>query len=140
MMRRYLPLLVLFCPACGHNGAAPQPVDGQVLFENKPAQHALVVFHPVQGGGDLPRPRGQVGADGTFKLTTFETGDGAPPGEYAVTVEWWLSPGSKANPAGYDQPPVNRMPPKYAKVETSGLRVQVKEGKNTLEPFRLTSR
>jgi hypothetical protein len=140
--RLAIPMLViaLACYACGRSDRpAVAPVEGRVLFEDKPAQHALVVFHPVAGTADAPRPTGRVGADGTFSLTTYDAGDGAPPGEYAVTVEWWLTPGSKANPAGYDAPPVNRLPPRYGKPETSGLRVRVEAGKNTLPPFKLTN-
>jgi hypothetical protein len=136
-----LPLLivVLACNACGRGDRkAVVPVEGQVLFENKPAQYALVVFHPVGGAPGAPRPTGRVGADGTFTLTTYDAGDGAPPGEYDVTVEWLLTTGSKSNPAGYDNPPVNRLPSRYGKAGTSGLRVRVQEGKNSLPPFKLT--
>ena len=32
--------------------------------------------------------RRQASEDGTFKLTTYEKDDGAPEGEYGVTVDW----------------------------------------------------
>src|SRR5262249_34857847 len=139
VLRRLLfPLLavVLACCGCGRSDRkAVVPVEGQVLFENRPIQHALVVFHPVGGAESDPRPTGRVGPDGSFKLTTYDVGDGAPPGEYAVTVEWWLTTGSKNNPQGYDSPPVNRLPPRYSKVATSGLRVRINGGKNSLPVF-----
>ena len=34
------------------------------------------------------RPRSTSGSDGTFQITTYEPGDGAPPGEYAVGITW----------------------------------------------------
>jgi hypothetical protein len=43
-----------------------------------------VTFVPEEGGG---RPAtGLTGSDGVFHLTTFNTGDGALPGSYKVTV------------------------------------------------------
>lgn len=142
-MRRRLVLTlflvtpVLLCPACGRNNGL-HTVRGQVLFENRPPEHALVVLHPLgRADGDAVRPRGEVGPDGTFVLSTYGARDGAPAGEYGVTVEWWQTSGSKKNPQGYDAPPVNRLPARYARVESSGLRVQVKEGDNQLPPFQL---
>src|SRR5262245_26228369 len=88
---------------CGADGPPLHPVTGKVLVDGKPAEHATVTFHPAGGGADAPKPRATVKADGSFALTTHTTGDGAPAGEYAVTVEWWLTPAK--NP---DQPPVNR--------------------------------
>lgn len=64
-------------------------VKGRVLFRGQPATRAIVVFHPISD----PNPRalrsnGTVGPDGSFSLTTFVKDDGAPKGEYAVTVYW----------------------------------------------------
>ncbi|MFO0951873.1 MAG: hypothetical protein U0835_12120 [Isosphaeraceae bacterium] len=41
-------------------------------------------------GGDAAasRPSGKVSEDGTFQLTTYEAGDGAPAGEYTATLQW----------------------------------------------------
>jgi hypothetical protein len=140
--RLLVPLLAIVsvCYACGRSDRkVVVPVEGKVLFESRPAQYALVVFHPVGGSENEPRPSGRVGADGTFTLTTYDAGDGAPPGEYTVTVEWWLTTGSSNNPSGYDRPPVNRLPPRYGKAETSGLRVRITDGKTSLPPFNLTN-
>jgi hypothetical protein len=58
---------------------------------------ALVVFHPKdpkvekQIGG---KPFGKVGEDGTFTLTTYAENDGAPEGEYGVTIDWRKKPSS----------------------------------------------
>ncbi len=52
---------------------------------------ALVVFHPKDPkiekeiGG---KPFGKVGEDGTFVMTTYAPNDGAPEGEYGVTIDW----------------------------------------------------
>jgi hypothetical protein len=50
---------------------------------------ALVVMHCTdpareqQLGG---KPFGKVAENGTVKITTYEEGDGAPEGEYGITV------------------------------------------------------
>jgi hypothetical protein len=44
-----------------------------------------------------------VGADGTFQLTTYRTGDGAPEGEYFVTVIWPETRKSPLDPPGCDR-------------------------------------
>ena len=90
-------------------------VTGKVLLpDGKPAEHATVVFHPTnETSPDVPRPRGKVAADGSFKLTTYDGDDGAPTGDYRVTVELWLSSGRG------DEGPSNRLPEKYARPEKS---------------------
>ena len=65
------------------------PVTGKVLVGQEPASGAFVVFHPIAGEkSTFDRPRAQVRPDGSFEVTTFLDGDGAPAGKYAVTVEW----------------------------------------------------
>src|SRR5262245_59099450 len=105
---------------CGRGGPKFYPVTGKVLVDGHPAEHALVVFHPVNAGPDALKPHAAVGPDGTFTLTTNTTGDGAPAGEYLVTVEWWLSGVKKVSDP--DVPSKNHLPAKYAKPESSGLK------------------
>ena len=127
MNRTLLPVLfVLAAAGCGSKGPVLVPVTGKVFVNGKPAEHAVVVLHPLTAS-DLPKPRGTVSADGSFTLTTHTTGDGAPPGEYRVTVEQWLA-GAKA-----DDPPTSRLPAKYAKPETSGFTATVGDGATELK-------
>ncbi|MFO0876885.1 MAG: hypothetical protein U0840_05885 [Gemmataceae bacterium] len=58
------------------------------MFGQTPAAGAMVVFHPVQIKDPRAVPRGKVEKDGTFQLSTYEAGDGAPPGRYKVTIDW----------------------------------------------------
>jgi hypothetical protein len=76
------------------------------------------------------RPRGKVAADGSFKLTTYATDDGAPQGRYRVTVEWWLS-------GGKDDAPTNRLPEIFANPQTSGLTATVNAGPTELSPIAI---
>lgn len=109
------------------------PVQGKVLMpDGKPAEHATVVFHPAnESGPDVVKPRGKVAADGSFQLTTYDGNDGAPAGEYRVTVELWLSTGRG------DEGPTSRLPAKYANPESSGLSAAVNAGPTELKTFQL---
>jgi hypothetical protein len=93
-MRGWLfALFALAVAGCGGDSRpSAVPAGGKVAFRKSvvPAG-ALVVFHPAnpatekQIGG---KPFAKVKDDGTFALTTYAEGDGAPPGDYGVTVDW----------------------------------------------------
>jgi hypothetical protein len=94
-----------------------------------------VVFHPVaapltEGAGN---PSAQVLRDGSFALTTFDEADGAPAGDYAVTVQWrkLIRNGAEALPG----PDI--VPPDYARPETTPLKATVVEGENPSTEFRI---
>ena len=64
-------------------------------------------------------------ADGSFALSTYTANDGAPAGEYAVTVVWWNPPVDAEG-----KPGPNLLPQRYAKPETTPLKAVVKAGPN----------
>ena len=88
-----LALSVLAAGAC-NSGKTLYPVRGQVFFEGRPAAGALVVLHPVDDTNPAAiRPAGYVDDAGNVKLMSYisasrSTGDGAPAGEYIVTIAW----------------------------------------------------
>jgi hypothetical protein len=106
------------------------PVHGKLLVNDQPAPGAMLVLHPVGGSYDAERPVATVGPDGTFELTTYVGKDGAPAGEYIVTAQWHLSSDKDA-----PGPWPNVLPAKYAKPDSSDLRVLVAEGPNELQPL-----
>ncbi len=108
------------------------PVSGKVMFDGKPAAGAVVHFHPSDKLGQPILPVGQVGADGSFRLTTYRQEDGAPAGEYAVTIFWGVP-----NKGGDDYQRI-LVPPRYLSPETSGLKAVVADHATELEPFQLT--
>jgi len=68
-------------------------VHGEIVVgqgkDRMPASGAVVVFHPTApASGEGPRPTARVGEDGKFALTTYVKDDGAPAGDYAITIEW----------------------------------------------------
>jgi hypothetical protein len=122
--------------SCDRDRAPTYPARGKVLFQGRPVGYATVVFHPVEEPGYRPvRPAGRVAADGSFTLTTYAKNDGAPAGDYLVTVEWRLAEKTSGNDY---QPGPNRLPERYSRPETSGLRARIEKGSNELEPFQLT--
>src|SRR5687767_4512279 len=67
------------------------PVQGSLFVKGKPAVGAAVTFHPLpleSGKSTALTSRATVSDDGTFRLATYNLDDGAPEGEYAVTVYW----------------------------------------------------
>ena len=61
-----------------------QTIDGT------PARDVRVTLHSEKliSAGDPFRPSGMTDDQGIFKLTTYETHDGAPAGNYAITFRW----------------------------------------------------
>lgn len=90
------------------------PVSGKVLIDGKALSEGSIVFIPKQGRVSA----GKINADGTFTLSTFQEGDGAPPGECKVVVH---ANKSKDNITQYFAPK------KYAEAQTSGLMLNVNE-------------
>ena len=114
---------------------AVHPVVGKVLFDGHPVGGAMVVLHPQDGAGQAVRPLGYTKDDGSFKIATYDAGDGAPAGKYVATVEWLVRPKGKE-----DDPIVvpNKLPPRYGNPQSSRLAVEVVAGTNDLPPFQLT--
>ncbi|MDR3619651.1 MAG: hypothetical protein P4L85_09895 [Paludisphaera borealis] len=115
------------------------PVKGSVKFEGEPAAGAFVVFHPTapaKSGEETPRSTAQVQPDGTFELTTLSQADGAPAGDYAVTIRW-----TKLIKQGNDTAAgPNVIPPIYDKPETTPWKVTVKDAPNQLDPYTITKK
>jgi hypothetical protein len=109
------------------------PVKGKVLVQGKPAKKAFVLFVPVKEPAEAPdpRPRAEVGDDGTFQLSTYGENDGAPAGDYSVSINW---PGGVL-PDGREEP-ADKLQGRY-EITNTKLRASVKEGPNELAPFQL---
>ena len=102
------------------------PVSGQVTLNGRPAARAVVVFHPKDKAGEFPFPTAVADANGKFQLSTYKPTDGAPVGEYVITVE--LRPFVLKD--GDYEPGPNQVNPKYSKASTSNLLIRVAEGTN----------
>jgi hypothetical protein len=112
------------------------PVRGQIFVAGRPADGAVVVFHPADRANPSahPAPAAQVQEDGSFSLSTFEPGDGAPAGDYVVAVSWHapdpaLSSEKKPRPAPLAE--------KYGDRRFTPLRATVVAGPNDIPAFKI---
>jgi hypothetical protein len=123
---------------CGGNtGPTLHPMQGQVLFEGKPVAGAFVTLHPQSPDAGAPRPTGETGADGRFALTSFTGGDGAPAGDYRVTVVWYQTAKPRTKAEADEVRATNRLPARYASPETSQLAVRIEHSQRELKPLEL---
>jgi hypothetical protein len=134
-------LLVASC-GCGESGdkrMAVYPVTGSVAVKGQPAEGAQVVFfradESLHGTGH-PLPTGVVGPDGKFMLSSYAVNDGAPAGEYEITVVW---PDVVKSTDSETEPPLarDRLKDRYAVPSQSGLKATVQDRPTELEPFNL---
>jgi hypothetical protein len=131
----------LACSACATKGEKLHPVHGQVFYEGQPIPEALIIFHPLNhADANAVKPRALAGPDGSFKVYTYVADDGAPAGDYTVTVAWKKKKERRKAPTEKrtGKEVEVSLPKRYQHPETSGLRVQVQEGVNELPPFFLT--
>lgn len=126
-------LLAVALSSCSKTADRPPTytVGGRVVFEGNPAAGAVVIFHPTTGTPAAERPRAKTDANGEFKLTTFAADDGAPAGEYAVTVEW-------KKVGDHPEQGVDLLPAAYADPTTSRLKATVTAGTNEPLVLKLT--
>lgn len=106
-----------------------QTVRGSLLFDGSPVPGAKVIFNMVDATGKKNSAVADAftEADGKFTLSTYKAWDGAPVGDYTVTVihrePYFDVPGIKS---------INRLPEKYSSVKTTPLKASVKLGDNDL--------
>jgi hypothetical protein len=125
-----LPALV-FISGCKSEVRVPVfPVAGKVTFKGQPTAGAQVVLHPVKpiDTHDVA-PTGIVGNDGSFTITAYEPGDGAPQGDYVATVEWRKFVDGGAGP--------NVLPKEYSSPATSPVKVSVQNGPTNIPPIAI---
>jgi hypothetical protein len=144
MMRSAPSLLTLtaclMCSACGDGKTRKPtfPVEGKVFWqsEKKPAVHAQVIFHSLTDAKPESWPdgfpRGAVAADGSFKLSTYEPGDGAPAGEYAVLIRW---PSAVAKDETQETRGEDRLEGQFSDPDNARWKKQVKPGDNDPKDF-----
>lgn len=140
--RRAVPELLacalVFCAGCSAEPEGPPtvPVTGKLLVDGQPAQGAQVVLHPAdkrdfdERGS---RPTGRVAADGSFRMTTYQTNDGAPPGTYVVTVYWAQDPESL-------EPSPDRLQQRFLNPALSKIPVVINASATELTPIELQTR
>lgn len=111
------------------------PVKGIVRVDGKPAKEVMLTFHPREQTADRPyTPSGKTNENGEFSLSTFVTDDGAPAGDYDVTITW---------PVRYN--PIStlwegdKLKGRYDKKESAAFHVTIEKKPQELPPFELAT-
>jgi hypothetical protein len=110
-------------------------VYGTVTYKGKPVEAGHIVFTPSaeKGGATGQTATGEISSDGSYDLTTFNTGDGAILGQHVVTVtvteKGYVMPKPKGDSTIDYKLPKIQSPKKYATADKSPLRCTVVEGK-----------
>jgi hypothetical protein len=138
LLRLLAPAAALACLGCG-SGNGIYPVSGTVTFKGAPAAGAYVKF--LRQGSDPAREQtimGVVQTDGSFSVDYGSLGKGAPPGDYAVLIEWKydpsLPPARSVKEAG-SRP--DRLKGRYGDAKRPLLHAAVRPQNNALPPFEL---
>ncbi len=154
LRRNFVGLLVLSlaaCTGCGEGSSNPKtyPVTGTVTKGGNAVSGANVVFVSLEQGGSPAV--GITNSEGKYSLTTFSSGDGALPGQYAIKVSQYpegTAPSTSESDrfmtleeqnAKYDPDakaaaaPKNQLPEKFANEVTSGLKHTVTTSPSTFD-------
>lgn len=123
-------LLVMGCDP-GSSNPPTSPVTGKVTYNGAPVEDATIQFQPSDPEGKVATAKSA--ADGTYALSTFETGDGAMAGKYKISVRKLVSveQGVQQDGEHAGEPAfVNKdmLPKKYMSIDSSKLEFEVTAG------------
>ena len=104
------------------------PGDRTSHLQRQAGGRAQVTFHPKVQAVVHPIPSAKVDPQGNFALTTYRSQDGAPAGEYSVTVV--LRP--VITKEGELELGANVLPPQYSSPKTTKMVTQVAAGANSV--------
>ncbi|MEM7311705.1 MAG: hypothetical protein AAF497_01000 [Planctomycetota bacterium] len=121
---------------------ATHPAMGKVQVKGQPKQGIVVQLVPDESNllsSTRLRPGGVSKSDGTFELTTYSSGDGAPEGKYRLVLFWPPTsgqefgggPGEGKSPKKYKGPP-DQFQGKYFSAEKSPWEITIVKGNNEL--------
>jgi hypothetical protein len=111
-----LAIAVVFLAGCG--GPRTYPASGRVtLADGTPLADTWVMFRSADTP-DHVSARGLTESDGSFKLTTYETNDGAVPGKHQAILSYLI----RESEVGVKSRPFNT---KFSNYDTSMLEFTV---------------
>lgn len=127
--RLILGAVALILAGCADEGPARKatyPVTGEVLVDGKPASQVQVILHDLNGMDEQQPTISSTFTDdaGKFSVSTYEQGDGAPEGEYAVTFFW-----GQLNLVSMQYGGPDKLKNKYDDPKTTPFRIKVEKGK-----------
>jgi hypothetical protein len=130
---------IFLISGCGGDSSLPKTakVKGTVTYKGKPLAGGQISFIPEAGSEAAKNGQpasGQINADGTFTLTTFNTGDGALLGAHKVIVS------KRSNDTQRNQPkpdgtidytvPKAEIPVNYESIDKTPLKFTVEDKSN----------
>ncbi|MFQ5732027.1 MAG: hypothetical protein ACE5KM_08735 [Planctomycetaceae bacterium] len=125
-------LTVALCCSCGKeetNRKPTFPVTGRVTVDGKaPGSPIAVKCHPVDGM-DKQNPTissAFTAEGGKFEISTYNSGDGIPEGQYVLTFYW-----GKHNPFTMNYGGPDKLKNRYKNPKTSKFKITVKAGEPT---------
>ena len=133
-------LAVLAVSCGGDDFHKVYPVKGKVLVDGKPAPDCMVHLNRTfdDTSDRKVAPYAVTDEKGEFQISSYVTGDGAPEGEYVITIEWRERSGLLKN--NFDGP--DRLDGAYANKEQnkskSGFVIKVGREPLDLPAFQLT--
>jgi hypothetical protein len=133
--------MTLLLAACGCSGKDSRqkvcyPVEGQVMVKSQPAAGAIIAFQPAGGHSEewfAGYPQATVESDGSFHVVTYGNQDGAPAGDYVVTIIW---PGGR-DPNDEEIMLPDKLEGKYADAKKTPLKAKVENGPTKLPAFNI---
>lgn len=130
--------ILSFVTGCFNSKLTPPktvPVSGSITYKGKPAPGVRVKFHPQFNIGKLEFiPYGETGPDGRYVLNTGLPGNGAPKGEYLVSLEM---PYIDADPQDGLETELDRLKGAYSDPYKNEWTVILDEGENLLDPIQI---
>jgi hypothetical protein len=142
MVRLLVSIVTAAAVASGCSGASGPakkvcfPAKGQLLVQGKPAEGALLIFQPKENANPAEwsagYPHATTLSDGKFEVGTYADNDGAPAGDYVVSVSW-----STPNPQNEEASGPDRLGGRYADPAKSNLTAKVEARPTELPPINL---
>lgn len=140
LMLRYIKTIIfsiiLFC-GCSGDDRGLAPVSGTVYLNGKPLPNANIIFTPLEE--NIRVAVGSTDKEGRYKLTSFQTSDGAKIGKHKVSIRAYEIADETFKPA--DDITIKKgkllSPRKYLDPETSGLTADVEKKSNIID-FKLS--
>ena len=125
--------IVLGCALGCSDGLPNQvyPVTGRLLVGDKPAAGAHLAFHAIDQR-IVSRPVAITESDGSFRLMTYAANDGAPAGDYVVTIFWRDESNPDEESEDDDLIKHDRLRGRYFDSRKSTLRATVQPGPNEI--------
>jgi hypothetical protein len=137
-------LAIVLTQGCGPSGPTTIPIRGEVYFKGAPLKEMPQgLVHYIPKSSDGRQASGRLQPDGSFVLTTFQSGDGVVPGEYDIVVSAYsaraeLTRAQVEAARGVVPKPGLLVPEKYTEPTTSGLSDTVDSNHSGFKRIELT--